>query len=76
MATSIREAAEEIGRTTQFRTKDAMIAAALIAEDYPDQDDAVGVLKSFVEIALVQRRSLPAVAVDMLPVLRGEVFAA
>lgn len=73
--TSIRDAAEEIGRATG-RVKEALIAAALIAEDYADPDDVVRVLRSFAELAFVQRRSLPAVTIDTLPFLRGEVIAA
>jgi hypothetical protein len=76
MTTSIRQAASEIGRTSLFTEKAALIAGAFIAEDYPDQDDAVRVLRAMVELATAQRRSLPAVTIDTLPFLRGEVIAA
>lgn len=74
MATSIREQAYEIGRTTQFTERDAMVAGALIAEDYKDQTDAVRVLLAFVQLAAVRRWSLAATAMDLLPCLRGEVI--
>lgn len=75
MATSIRERAYEIGRSTPFTETDAMVAAALIAEDYPDQRDGVCVLDSVVCLAGVRQRTLAAMSVDLLSFLRGEVIA-
>lgn len=76
MATSIRERAYEIGRTTAFTEKDAMVAGALIAEDYADQSAAICVLDSVVCLASLRQQSLAGMAVDLLPFLRGEVIAA
>lgn len=75
-ARSVREYAYEIGRTTRFTETDAMTAAALISEDYPDQREAVRVMDAVQHLAFVQHRTMAATAVDLLPYLRGEVIAA
>lgn len=76
MASSICERAYEIGRTTSFTETDAKVAAALVAEDYEDQNVAICVLDSLVCLARVRNQSLSGMAVDLLPFLRGEVIAA
>ena len=73
---SIREKAYEIGKTTQFSEHEALIAGAFIAEDYPNQADAVRVLTAMVELASVYGWSLPSATVYLLPAVRGDVIAA
>lgn len=74
MATSIRERAYEIGRTTIYNETDAKVAAAMICEDYPDQAAAICVLDSVVCLAGVRHQSLSGMTIELLPFLRGEVI--
>lgn len=72
MTQSIRGTAYHIGRTTEFTETQAMVAGALIAEDFADQDQACKVLEAFVLLAQAVHKSLAGLAIDLLPCLRGD----